>query len=173
METIHRKKTNFIEVKDNSPIADFSADTTIVGIHDTINFTDLSANNPTSWEWDFGDGNTSNIQHPSYFYNIVGDYSVKLKVTNKYGTDSKNKTNFISVVDKSPIADFKADTTIVGINKIVYFSDLSTNNPSSWNWNFGDGQSSTQKKPISYFYKYRCLHNYPDCYELLWLQSRN
>ena len=144
-------KSNFIEVEDNSPIADFIADTSIVGINDVINFTDLSLNDPSTWNWNFGDGNTSNLQNPSHSYNIIGNYTVSLTASNAYGSDSENKTNFIKVIDKNPIAEFKADTNIVGIYDTINFTDLSLNNPTSWQWDFGDGNASNLQNP-SYFY---------------------
>lgn len=51
----------------------------------TYNFTDLSTtlnSNIISWNWDFGDGNTSTQQNPTHFYAASGTYNVKLKVTN-------------------------------------------------------------------------------------------
>ncbi len=52
-----------------------------------VTFTDLSANAPTEWLWDFGDGNTSTDQNPSYAYTADGNYTVCLTVTNSAGSD--------------------------------------------------------------------------------------
>jgi uncharacterized repeat protein (TIGR02543 family) len=48
-----------------------------------------------------------------------------------------------------PIADFTADTTTIGAGGSVYFTDLSTNNPTSWSWTFSGGTpaTSTDKNP--------------------------
>ena len=48
----------------------------------TILFTDLSTNGPTSWLWDFGDGNTSGLQNPIHTYSSAGTYTVKLTTSN-------------------------------------------------------------------------------------------
>jgi PKD repeat protein len=37
------------------------------------------------WKWDFGDGQTSNLQHPSHSYAAPGNYNVSLIVTNMGG----------------------------------------------------------------------------------------
>jgi hypothetical protein len=66
------------------PTASFTA--TPVSGH-TIQFADTSTGSPTSWLWDFGDGNTSNIQNPSHTYAAAGPYSVKLTVTNAGGSN--------------------------------------------------------------------------------------
>ena len=79
------------------PIANFSANTTIGPAPLTVNFTDQSTNNPSSWQWDFGDGGTSIQQSPSYTYNANGVYNVTLTVTNNYGSDAENKDNYITV----------------------------------------------------------------------------
>ena len=62
-----------------------------------IEFTDKSVNGPLNWFWDFGDGNTSNIQDPVHLYQNNGTYSVKLKVNNAIGADSVIKTNIIVI----------------------------------------------------------------------------
>ena len=45
-----------------------------------VQFTDQTAGSPTSWEWDFGDGTTSDLQHPSHVYYNPGRYNVSLTV---------------------------------------------------------------------------------------------
>ena len=51
----------------------------------TFSFTDRSTNGPNSWFWDFGDGSTSSLQHPTHTYSNAGYYSVSLIVTNNIG----------------------------------------------------------------------------------------
>jgi uncharacterized protein (TIGR02145 family) len=85
---------------DKAPIADFSADRTIINVGESVNFIDLSTKSPTSWQWTFEgvspDG--SNLQNPvGIQYNTPGIYSVKLKVTNAYGSNIKNKIEYIVV----------------------------------------------------------------------------
>ena len=65
----------------------------------TIAFTDLSSNGPISWLWDFGDGNTSNSQSPIHTYSNGGTYTVKLTVTNAFGSDSIIVNNAITILD--------------------------------------------------------------------------
>ena len=51
-------------------------------------FTDLSTDIPQFWEWDFGDGNTSNEQNPVHIYENSGLYTATLTVTNVFGSDA-------------------------------------------------------------------------------------
>jgi len=78
------------------PVSDFSADFTFT-CNGTVNFTDQSSNYPTSWLWDFGDGNTSTTQNPTHTYTSSGAYTVSLVATNAYGSDTEVKTNYINV----------------------------------------------------------------------------
>jgi PKD repeat protein len=57
----------------------------------TIDFTDISTNYPTSWAWDFGDGNNSTDQNPTHTYQNVGIYEVVLTVTNEQGDYTEEK----------------------------------------------------------------------------------
>ncbi|MFO7722958.1 MAG: FISUMP domain-containing protein [Bacteroidales bacterium] len=79
------------------PVADFTANDTSILITDTVYFTDLSANNPTSWHWSFGDGNTSTLQHPAHRYAVPGNYSVTLIAASTWGFDTLIRSNYISV----------------------------------------------------------------------------
>ena len=52
----------------------------------TVNFINTSLNNPTSYLWDFGDGNTSTEKSPSHTYSEMGFFTVKLVATNTDGS---------------------------------------------------------------------------------------
>jgi uncharacterized repeat protein (TIGR02543 family) len=54
----------------------------------TVEFIDNSSNHPTSWYWDFGDGNNSTEENPLYEYQEHGIYKVSLLVGNETGIDS-------------------------------------------------------------------------------------
>jgi PKD repeat protein len=77
--------------------ADFTADLTSGPVPLTVNFTDQSTGDITSWSWDFGDGATSTEQNPSHTYTDAGTYTVSLAVTGPCGSDTETKTDFISV----------------------------------------------------------------------------
>ena len=79
-----------------APVCDFASDkqTSCDGI---VKFTDKSTNAPTSWAWDFGDGQTSTDQNPSHTYTAAGTYTVKLKATNAFGNDEEVKTSYITI----------------------------------------------------------------------------
>lgn len=78
-----------------TPIANFAANLTTGPAPLRVSFTDLSTNSPTSWHWDFGDGNTSNLKNPTHTYHNIGNYAVQLTVTNQYGNDTKIRSNMI------------------------------------------------------------------------------
>jgi lysyl endopeptidase len=49
--------------------------------------------------------------------------------------------------NQPPVADFVANVTTIPVGGTVNFTDLSTNSPTSWSWNFGNGGTSTQQNP--------------------------
>ncbi|MBP7210492.1 MAG: PKD domain-containing protein, partial [Paludibacteraceae bacterium] len=82
----------------NPPTAQFSADQTEACGSLVVQFTDQSTNNPTVWQWNFGDGSpVSNLQHPQHNYTTPGTYSVSLFVENNDGENELVKTNYITV----------------------------------------------------------------------------
>lgn len=81
------------------PVADFVGSPTTIYAGDTVNFTDLSTNTPTSWSWSFAGGTpaTSTTQNPSVVYNTAGTYGVDLTASNIAGSDLESKPNYITV----------------------------------------------------------------------------
>ena len=146
-----KTKANYITVM-KLPVADFTADQTVIDKGQSVNFTDLSTD-ATSWSWTFTGGtpSSSTAQNPSVTYNTPGTYTVELTAGNAVGSDTKTKTAYITVNDViiTPVADFSADNTTVNEGATVNFTDLSTNNPTSWSWTFPGGTpaSSTVQNP--------------------------
>jgi PKD repeat protein len=134
---------------DNLPEVDFSAVPANAFEGQTIDFSDLSSASPTSWNWNFGDGASSTVQNPNHSYASAGTYTVTLEASNAAGTCSAKKTDYITVfVPSAPVAEFVADDVTPIVTQPVNFTDLSTGNPTSWSWDFGDGGASTQQNPV-------------------------
>ena len=102
-----------------------------------------------NWQWDFGDGNLSNIQNPGHTYTSVGNFNVSLKAANNFGcVTSKTVKGFIHI-ETGVKADFtnsvsktcKAPATI---NFINHSSGVGVLN---YQWDFGDGSTSTSSNP--------------------------
>ena len=78
------------------PVADFTADPTSGPTLLFITFTDISTNDPTTWSWNFGDGDTSSEQNPTHLYTDQGTYTVTLTACNAGGcSDSEVKIEFV------------------------------------------------------------------------------
>jgi len=208
----------------NPPIAQFTADVQSGCESISVQFTDLSTNNPTEWLWDFGDGNTSTEQSPLHTYNAPGQYTVSLTVSNADGEDVAETEGYITVWqnptvelsmtptsnesasdgsvtanagggsspylyewsngalganlidvtpgdycvtvydangcsvtaciavtvntgDPLPVASFSMSVASGCAPLSVLFTDESTNEPTSWSWEFGDGNSSSEQNP--------------------------
>ncbi len=85
------------------PSADFIASSVQGKIPLTVNFTDISEGNPTEWLWDFGDGGMSISKNPAHKYELIGQYTVSLNVSNECGDSEEVKTDFINAL---PIKSF-------------------------------------------------------------------
>ena len=145
-------KTDYIEVTEpgQAPVANFEGNPTQGCAPLTVQFTDQSTNNPTSWSWTFGDGGTSTAQYPSYTYANPGTYTVSLTASNQFGFDTKTKIDYITALPE-PNADFIANPISGYAPLTVQFTDESSGNPTSWQWDFDDGGTSTEQNP-SYTY---------------------
>jgi len=103
----------------------------------TVQFTDKSLGNPTQWEWTFGDGFTSTLQHPVHTFERPGTFTTKQKVTNAYASNTsrqdvavtqaalENTEPIVKVTDAAVPAD--ADADIRGNTQIFTYVDGSAN----------------------------------------------
>lgn len=124
-----------ITVSCTAPIAGWS----IISLDLSVAFIDTSTNNPATWFWDFGDGNSSNMQSPGHSYSAPGTYTVCLIVSSICGSDTSCQS--ITVTCTAPTAGFNYTDNDLSVS----FGDISAGNPTSWTWDFGDGNTSTQQ----------------------------
>ncbi|MBN2699674.1 MAG: M4 family metallopeptidase [Bacteroidales bacterium] len=82
-----------------APVPNFTVDVKNGNAPLTVQFIDLSINDPTAWSWTFEGGTpaTSNQQNPVITYNNPGSFQVSLTSTNAAGSNSTAKTGYISV----------------------------------------------------------------------------
>jgi PGF-pre-PGF domain-containing protein len=78
-------------------IPDFSALPVSGNIPLTVIFTDTSTGSPTSWVWEFGDGETASVQNPTHSYPAAGNYSVNLTAGNPGGSAKISRIDYIAV----------------------------------------------------------------------------
>ena len=140
------------------PISDFTANVTSGNAPLVVLFTDSgTGGSPTSWLWDFGDGITSkHARTATHTFTSPGTYNVSLTVTNAAGSSTVNKLNCITVTPShAPVANFFSPQAeqmseygrSISINETVSFIDNSTESPTSWLWDFGNGGTSTAQNP--------------------------
>ncbi|MFA4867214.1 MAG: PKD domain-containing protein [Pedobacter sp.] len=133
------------------PQADFEADQTLGCPGLVVKFKNNSVGGlGNSYLWDFGDGNSSSDFEPTHTY--TGDqeyYTVKLIATNQLTCKTEvEKPQYIRIVPPPQAAFNVVPSTVISIPNYTFkFEDESTNNPITWEWNFGDGTTSELKNP--------------------------
>jgi PKD repeat protein len=112
-----------------------------------VDFVDLSIDAPSDviliWDWDFGDGQNSTDENPSYNYAVPDTFSVELYVETTGGCGAYHTEQVI--VHALPVASF----TYAGHCSIdaIQFTDQSTLGSAiitSWLWNFGQPSSGLE-----------------------------
>jgi PKD repeat protein len=137
--------------------ADFTINPVTVVFGNSIVFNDESLGDPISWQWTFDGGipATSTDTIVSVQYNTVGIYPVTLTVSD--GVDTHTKTDYVYVVlPSAPVPDFVATQTTIMVGETISFLDLTTGNPTSWNWTFQGGSpiTSIEQHPTAVTYNY-------------------
>lgn len=116
----------------------------------TFNNTSTSIGPNTTWQWNFGNGNTSTLQNPTTTYTLAGTYTTSLiVVTNNGCSDTIQKQ---LVINASPLSGFSY--TLDCLKDSVYFTNTSTiasGTISSWSWNFGDLGTSNIQNPSHHY----------------------
>jgi len=120
----------------------------------TVNFTSPSVDNfggsVTGWNWDFGDGSTSTAQNPSHAYALPGDYSPSLQATNVSGLEILESGPSITVSQPTIVLFTATPTNGLAPLTVSFYAagvDSAGNTIGRWNWDFGDGFTSTARNP--------------------------
>lgn len=131
-------KNNFITINPN-PVAGFT--TVVSGA--TVNFTNTSQHGNT-YNWAFGDGNTSTAASPTHIYNASGTYTVTLTTTNNCGSNTSSQAVNVTL---APTAAFNSDTTIVCASGNIQFNSQASSSTTTWLWTFEGGSPATSTLP--------------------------
>ncbi len=113
-----------------------------------VNFTDQSATAEgvlVKWNWDFGDGQTSQDKNPSHIFTAPGNYSVSLVVETNEGCLSEKVSQNLTIY-ALPQVDFLVPDICLN-DAQAGFTNLSTNADGSsdglsYVWNFGDAYAT-------------------------------
>lgn len=128
----------------NMPTADFISSDQVVRPGGNVTFTSTSSTNVSSYLWSFEGGSPTSSTQTSPFvsFSNQGSYTVSLKVSNPYGEDSIIKEDYI-IVPSAPVAAFFSSDTIINVGESVTFTSTSTNNPTSYYWEFSTASATT------------------------------
>lgn len=143
----------FLSLSANSQlIVNFSASPQSLCVGSAVTFTELSTSGSgaiVSWAWNFGDGNTSSLQNPSHTYSAPGTYNITLTASNGTISVAEVKANYITV-NPLPNVSFSTPPSSCSVPYAPVFSSV-TPAPGtfSYNWNFGNGQTSTSQIPTN------------------------
>jgi PKD repeat protein len=121
-----------------------------------VTFTDLSTDVDgyiTNWSWNFGDGNTSNVQNPpKHTYENPGSYTVKLNVKDNDNVEI-SISKIITLSNTTPIANFTYDPPQSLAGKNVTFNSTSEAYEDStidnYTWDFGDGSDLVYEEYVN------------------------
>lgn len=123
-----------------APAANFKGDKMLGCPGVAVQFTDMSTNNPTSWNWSFPNGtpSASTSQNPLITYTVAGTYNdVKLVATNASGSDSTTRYSYIGI---SP--GIQATTSPAGSLTVCATSQvINSSYGASYKW-FPNGQTN-------------------------------
>jgi PGF-pre-PGF domain-containing protein len=142
-------------VKGASVMTGFTAAPTSGAAPLAVSFSDSSTGAPTAWTWYFGDGEISTLQNPVHSYTSAGTYTVYLTARDSFSSKTTVHIEYITVTDSSSssvVSGFTGAPTSGTAPLTVMFTDMSTNTPTNWNWNYGswstvDGGVSTAQNP--------------------------
>jgi len=101
--TVSAKPRESVQIEKFDPTvlqADFLATSRFGEIPFSVLFKDISTGNPTSWLWDFGDESVDSVQHPIHVFQLPGNYTIKLTVSDGSSNSTVKKIDYIRVVNQ-------------------------------------------------------------------------
>lgn len=142
-------------INPTTTVGDFVAQNVCLGNPINFNNTSVGADSQVaSWQWDFGDSNTSNLKNPTHTYSAAGTYNVSLTVNNLNGCN--NTISKQIVVSGGVQANFQEIPTAcvgqsISFQNLSTFSNLPFDEAEGFYWNFGDGTFSPFRNPTKIY----------------------
>ncbi|MCB9186923.1 MAG: PKD domain-containing protein [Flavobacteriales bacterium] len=134
---------------DPIPVADFP-DPVPACDGNPVQFSENSTGNVVNYLWTFGDGQTGTGANPSHVYPAIGTYNVSLTVTSNNGCTSS--TSGTAEVVNGPTPDFSVDNgPDICVGEELEIIDNSSGPIASYEWNFGDGNTSASTQPVQVY----------------------
>ena len=132
-----------------SPNASFEGDELLAcGPPLEVQFSSLGDTTGTH-AWDFGEGGTSSMVHPTYSYQQNGSFSVTHIVTDGQGCkDTVRKDNYVNI-GVNTLSIYAQDSSLCIGDTGFFFTNASSNSIVSWQ--FGDGDSASGLQPYHIF----------------------
>ncbi len=119
----------------------------------TIQFTDTSSGEPTTWLWDFDDGTTSDLQNPTHSYTNPGEYEISLTAANDAGSDTVSTSFTIGPATSCSLGCSAVAPATAELNSPVTFEADSVASGCTGNvgysWDFGDSTTSSEQNPTT------------------------
>lgn len=113
---------------------------------DTAWFSDQSQGQIQSWQWNFGDGNSSSLANPSHIFSSAGQYTVSLIIGDGFGGNDTS-VQVLDVYDNPQAAISSAlDTVYLPQSNPLVFNSTGSN-AQTWAWDFGNGDTATFQNP--------------------------
>jgi len=133
------------------PDAAFTPDKTSGDVPLQVQFTNQSKGQIISYEWDFGDSQSSTEANPIHTFTDAGTYTVILTVIGPGGQETAQATITVTKPPDAPTAAFTQDKTSGDTPLAIQFTDQSQGQITSYAWSFGDGATSTDQSPSHTF----------------------
>ncbi|MGC9530224.1 MAG: PKD domain-containing protein [Candidatus Bipolaricaulaceae bacterium] len=153
-----KKKLLLATLENDPPQACFAYQPGEPTVADVVEFTDCSADvdgEVVSWDWEFGDGASSQEQSPVHAYAAPGTYTVTLRVTDDHRATDYTQEQ-LTVQNTPPTACFSFQPPAPTTQGPVRFADCSTDVDGEivcWSWEFGDGFTSSLPDPVHRYAK--------------------
>jgi gliding motility-associated-like protein len=116
-----------------------------------------------SFQWDFGDGNTSTASSPTHTYTVPGTYTVTLVANDPATCNLTDTFRFTITIYGLPTADFSASPQPPQVNVPITFTNLSSPDAVKFKWLFGDGDSLVTASRASVQHEYNATRTYTAC----------
>jgi PKD repeat protein len=114
------------------------------------NISTLSSGSMT-FTWDFGDGGTSTDKNPAHVYPSAGSYNVTLTAVSDSGCKSSITQSVNVTANPAPVVKFSAQDGCSATISFTNESSVATGSITSYEWDFGDSKTSTDKDPAHAF----------------------